>query len=110
MKTIWVTLAVVIAVAALLIVAIVLFRHHRRRATQDRTDASEADCEIPVDVETSLENLGGLGSFLSEQNALSHDRTFSLSKRLNGEMDESFLVTKSKLGERGDMAERQWLE
>jgi hypothetical protein len=106
-KTVWITVAVVIAVAALLIVGIVLFCHHRRRAAQDRTDATEAGCEIPVDIETSLENLGG---FLSEENALSHDRAFSLSKRLNGEMDESFLVARSKLGERGDMAERDLLE
>jgi hypothetical protein len=70
MKTIWITLAV------LVMVGIVLFRHHRRRAAQNRTDVTETGGEIPVDVEISLENLGGLGSFLSEQNALSHDQTF----------------------------------
>jgi hypothetical protein len=95
-STVWITVAVVIAVAALLIVGILLFCHHRRRATQAQTAATEAGCEIPVDIETSLENLDG---FLSEQNALSHDRSFSPSKRLNGEMDDSFLLTKTKLGD-----------
>jgi hypothetical protein len=107
MTTIWIPVAVVIAVAALLIVGIVLFCHRRHRAAQARTDATDAGCEIPVDIETSLENLG---DFLSEQNALSHDPTFSPSRRLNGEMSERLLVARSKLGERSDMAERGLLE
>jgi hypothetical protein len=96
MKTVWISLSAVIAVSALVVVGIILFCHSRRRKTEALAEAEEADIAIPIDVETSLE---GVANFLSEQNALSHDRDFSLPKRLNGEIDDSFLLTRSRLGE-----------
>jgi hypothetical protein len=103
-KTVWVSLAAILAVL-LVVGAILLVVVHRRRTSLSPT-TSETDGAIPVDVESSLE---GLGDFLSGENALSHNRGFSTVKQMN-DIDESLKIARSKVAGRSDLLEHDWPE
>jgi hypothetical protein len=86
-KTVWISLGVIFAVllvvGAIVLVVLVV---HRRRASLAPTDETETDDAIPVDGESSLNDLR---SFVSGENALSHDRGFS-NPKLENDIGESF--------------------
>jgi hypothetical protein len=69
-KTVWISLAAVLAVALLIAAGIVLVVAHRRRASLSPTNRTESDGgEAPVHIESSVADLGSR-TFLSEENAL----------------------------------------
>jgi hypothetical protein len=67
-KTVWISLAVILAVVLLIIAGIVLVVAHCIPASPAQTNRTESDCgEVPVDIESALADLG---AFLSEANEL----------------------------------------
>jgi hypothetical protein len=67
-KTVWISLASVLAVVILIVAGVVVVVAHRRRASLAPTNRTESDGqEVPADIKTSLADLE---AFLSEQNAL----------------------------------------
>jgi hypothetical protein len=69
-KTVWISVAAVLAVVLLIVAGIVVVAHRRRRSPEP-TNRTESDgVEVPVDIESSLAELG---RFMSEENALSQD-------------------------------------
>jgi hypothetical protein len=105
MKTVWISLAAVFALL-LAVGAILLIVARRSHASLAPTDETEADGAIPIDVESSLEDLG---DFMSGENALSHDRGFSTPKQMN-DIDESLQIARSKVAGRPDLSEHDWPE
>jgi heme/copper-type cytochrome/quinol oxidase subunit 2 len=68
LKTVWITLAAVLAVVLLIVAGIVLVVAHRRRASRYATNRTESDGkQVPANIESSLAEMG---AFLSEENAL----------------------------------------
>jgi hypothetical protein len=84
LKAIWASLAAVLAVV-LLVIAGIVFVVHRRRASRATRTQIESDAEFPVEMVNSL---GDLGNFLSEENALSQDRTSLIVERTETETSE----------------------
>jgi hypothetical protein len=86
-KTVWISLATIFAVLLVVgTIVLVVLVVHRRRASMAPADETETDGAIPVDDDGSLDDVG---NFLSEENALSHDRGFS-NPRLKIDIHESF--------------------
>jgi hypothetical protein len=98
-KTVWIGFAAVLAVlfvdGAMVLVVLVI---RRRRPSLAQSDETETDDAIPAESESSLDDLR---DFVSEENALSHDRGLSAPKPKD-DMDEGF---DSKVAGRPDLPE-----
>jgi hypothetical protein len=99
-KTVWISLVavfiVLFIVGAIVLVVLLVYRRRTSLAPTDETDGA-----IPVEAESSLDDLGAL---MSGENALSHDRGFSTPKQMN-DIDEALPIARSKVAEPPDLSE-----
>jgi hypothetical protein len=111
LTAVWISLVAVSVVAVVIVGGILLAAVRRRRGSRAPMNEAETETETDFKIACELENsLSDWESLLSGENALSHDRRFSIPNRMNdGDFDESFLIPMGII-EGPDFTDRDWSE
>jgi hypothetical protein len=109
LKTVGISLVIVTIVVFFVVVGILFTVVRRRGASRFVTNEAEPDAdEMALDVDTSFSDFE---CFMSAENALSHNRPWSIRKQMNEtDLDESALIAQIKGPEYSEFSESEWME